>query len=305
MANCRNCETPLMGKYCHACGQSADDYHRNIFLLFWEIIKELVNFDSRLWRTIPTLFFKPGALVRAQLSGKIRSHVPPFRLFVISLVILVLSFQVSINNLINSARPQKTETVNSATSNNIGDSDFSNPTNELGSVDLRPIGQDFKKFIEEGDSDLAQNIAKSNSDAPWFRDAVANAIRNPKVYLLSVFEWTQRLAILLLPITTLFLGLMYFWRREIFLFDHALVALSMISFVFLMISLCLWLPSPIGWTLYFFSFLLIPVNFYFIFRKGYQSSVIGSLARTILTSCGIFLVFLALIVSVIALAGIA
>lgn len=307
MGKCRNCNADLVGKFCHECGQNSDDYHRNIFLLFWEIIKELFNFDSRIWRTVPTLFFNPGELVHAQISGQIRKFVPPFRLFVISLLIIILSLQTKINDFIEHAQKPQTSMVQNtaAPTNSTIDYEIEGDVgNEIGAMDFSVIGKDFGKFMREGNDKLAGEIAVSKTDVPWLREAIANAVQNPKVYLLSIFEWAQKLSILLLPISTLFLGLMYFWRRDIFLFDHALVALNMISFVFLMTSLCIWLPKPFGGLLYGFSFFLIPLNFYFVFRKGYRSSKIGSFLRSILTASGIFIVFILLILSVMALAGI-
>lgn len=88
---CMNCETELEGRFCHACGQEHSDHHRSILHLTWETIESMFHVDGRLWRTIPWLFFKPGDLSREYFEGKRARHVPPFRTFLVSLLIFILA----------------------------------------------------------------------------------------------------------------------------------------------------------------------------------------------------------------------
>lgn len=95
---CPNCETALQGPYCHACGQFAEQYHKSIWLLFMEVVESFTHFDGRLWRTLPNLLWRPGRLTRAYLDGKRASQVPPFRMFLIVLLIVFFVGQCSNSN---------------------------------------------------------------------------------------------------------------------------------------------------------------------------------------------------------------
>ena len=86
---CANCGAELQGYYCHVCGQSADMHKRSIFHLFWEALEALFHFDGRLWRTMPLLFFRPGKLANDYIEGRMARHVPPFRTFLVALLLFV------------------------------------------------------------------------------------------------------------------------------------------------------------------------------------------------------------------------
>lgn len=90
-AKCLNCETELTGRYCHECGQEYSDQHRSILHLAWESIEGMFHVDGRLWRTIPRLFVDPGRLSKEYFDGKRARHVPPFRTFLVSLLLFILA----------------------------------------------------------------------------------------------------------------------------------------------------------------------------------------------------------------------
>lgn len=94
---CPNCETALQGPYCHSCGQFAEQYHKSIWHLFVEVVESFTHFDGRLWRTLPNLLWRPGRLTRSYLDGKRASQVPPFRMFLIVLLIVFFAGQCSMN----------------------------------------------------------------------------------------------------------------------------------------------------------------------------------------------------------------
>ena len=87
---CRNCETLTVGKYCHACGQLAQNFHRPIFGLTAEALGDFFSLDGRIARTIPALLFIPGRVTRHYLDGKRQRYVPPFRLYLLASFIFFL-----------------------------------------------------------------------------------------------------------------------------------------------------------------------------------------------------------------------
>ncbi|MFN9034113.1 MAG: DUF3667 domain-containing protein, partial [Alphaproteobacteria bacterium] len=71
---CANCGAILQGRFCHACGQSADLRKRSILHLAWEAGESLFHLDGRLARTLPLLFFRPGKLARDLIEGRIARY---------------------------------------------------------------------------------------------------------------------------------------------------------------------------------------------------------------------------------------
>jgi hypothetical protein len=81
--NCLNCGEVLTGQHCSHCGQRA----RVRVLSLWGLVKDalgdLTNFDSRIWRTLIPLLFRPGQVTQDYLRGRRASYTPPFRMYLI------------------------------------------------------------------------------------------------------------------------------------------------------------------------------------------------------------------------------
>ena len=81
LKTCANCDSQLAGQYCAICGQRT----KNRMITLWELIREasdiIVSLDSKLWRTLTLLLFRPGRLTRDYLEGKRARYVAPLRLF--------------------------------------------------------------------------------------------------------------------------------------------------------------------------------------------------------------------------------
>jgi Protein of unknown function (DUF3667) len=90
-ATCANCDAVLQGPFCHVCGQNADTHKRSILHLAWEALEDLFHLDGRLLRTLPDLFFRPGRLARDYMESRIARHVPPFRTFLVALLLFIFA----------------------------------------------------------------------------------------------------------------------------------------------------------------------------------------------------------------------
>lgn len=92
--NCLNCGAAVRGRFCIDCGQTTDTHVPTLAEVVGDAITSIFNLDSRLWRTVTSLFFKPGMLTREFLAGRRARYVPPLRLYLVLSVLtfLVLSF---------------------------------------------------------------------------------------------------------------------------------------------------------------------------------------------------------------------
>ena len=78
---CRNCGAPLLGGHCYACGQPVKGLVRPLGNLFGDLLDSVFNVDTRILRTIPPLFAKPGFLTAEYFAGRQVRYVTPVRLF--------------------------------------------------------------------------------------------------------------------------------------------------------------------------------------------------------------------------------
>lgn len=79
-AVCANCGAPLYGEYCYQCGQPVKGLIRHLSGVMGDVLDTLLNIDSRVVRTLPALYFKPGFLTQEYLAGRRVRYVTPFRL---------------------------------------------------------------------------------------------------------------------------------------------------------------------------------------------------------------------------------
>lgn len=291
---CPNCGADLQGFYCHVCGQSADDHHRSIWHLAWEGIEGLTHLDGRLGQTLPPLFLNPGKLAKDHFEGRRQRHVPPFRLFLISLLI----FMFVLESLFHGGHKQDHVTVVApahtapapadAASKGPGAAPVSDaPAAPRGGVKVTlgaptegrvaSMKVDGKAIIETRDvDDLDQAFAMAKSPRAdkiggWLKPRLKTAIQYREYYLIVLFTWAHRLAILLLPILAGLLALVYVRRRQYFIYDHLIVAMQFLSFVFLVSALAWIAPGPVrNWTI-LAATIWVPINLYQTLRGAYGS----------------------------------
>jgi hypothetical protein len=90
--NCLNCGEVLTGQHCSHCGQHATVRVLSLWALLKDVLGDLLNADSRVWRTLWPLAFRPGLLTQEFLRGRRANYTPPFRMYlVLSVVFFVIA----------------------------------------------------------------------------------------------------------------------------------------------------------------------------------------------------------------------
>lgn len=81
--NCLNCGEVLTGQHCSHCGQRARVRVLSLWGLTRDLVGDVFDWDSRIWRTLRPLLFSPGKLTIDYLRGKRASYTPPFRMYLL------------------------------------------------------------------------------------------------------------------------------------------------------------------------------------------------------------------------------
>lgn len=96
MKACKNCGTPLEARYCPECGQRDIDLERPLHELLGEALRETLDVDGRLARTLWAMVRRPGLVTSEYLAGRRKRYSPPFRLYlIISLLFFLLTAWVA------------------------------------------------------------------------------------------------------------------------------------------------------------------------------------------------------------------
>lgn len=84
--NCLNCGHAVDARFCSECGQENTDYHVSLGRLVGDLFEELFQLESRLWRSLWTLFRRPGQLTLEYNAGRRVAYTTPLRLYLIASV---------------------------------------------------------------------------------------------------------------------------------------------------------------------------------------------------------------------------
>ena len=267
-APCPNCATPLQGPWCHVCGQKGEEYNRSILHLVAEAFEGLTHIDGRLWRTLDRLVRSPGRLTRDYLDGHRAPQIPPFRMFLVVVVLVFLAGSVG----------------------NMG------PKHS----DVRVVGPQSAEAQKVREVTRLQP-GKTALDR-WVAKRIVKASENPELLFASMERWAHQFAILSLLVAAPLLALAFVFQRRFFFFDHLIFSMHSLSFQGLLLAATLALGGWVGGT--DTLFLISPVHLFIHMRGVYGTSIVGTLARMVFLFVGASFGF-ALLVGALFLIGLA
>ena len=144
---------------------------------------------------------------------------------------------------------------------------------------------------------LAENARagklNANTGVPSIDANVKKALLNPEFALYRVEQKAYKLSFLLVPLSLPFLWLLFFWRRDVTLYDHTVFALYSLSFMSLLFVFAVVLMKAaasveaIGGPVLGSTGLLFLVPLVHMFAQlkgGYRLSTWGALWRTLVLS---------------------
>ncbi|UAK24562.1 DUF3667 domain-containing protein [Sphingomonas nostoxanthinifaciens] len=306
---CANCGTVRQGPYCHVCGQ-AGHVHRNLGALVHDIAHGVFHFEGKVWHTLPLLSLKPGELTRRYVAGERARFVSPMALFLFS---VFLMFAV-VSNLAGHGSP----TAKALAQKHNLPSAIANSRAKLAAAqaDLAKAGDGDARIkaterLADRKGDLASLLALQQTHAAdegaqgeearktivqgmrintgWSRldGMLRHTADNPELVLYKMKTYAYKYSWALIPISLPFLWLLFAFRRDVGMYDHAIFAIYSLSFMSLGVVVLTALSAlgvPSG--LIFFAVVIVPpLHMYRQLKGAYGLGRFGAAWRTVALLC--------------------
>jgi len=317
---CLNCQTELIGAHCHNCGQKAH-VHRTMHEYAHDLLHSVFHFEGKVWRTLPMLAVRPGELTRRYIHGERAKFVSPLALFLFA-VFLMFAIVGSLAGETEGgpalASQSRTEAVTQlekeiATAEAKRKALATQIDAAQGNVRARAAleGEQAKLAEDLQAMHTARLLSKDGKAViegtlktgwPWLDRSFKKANSNPSLLLYKLQSSAYKYSWALIPLSLPFLWLLFAWRREFKLYDHAVFVTYSITFMLFFVVLL----TVLGYVGIHEGFLVVsalvipPLHMHKQLRGAYRVGRIGGLVRTaILTLCAaiVLVAFVALLLA--------
>lgn len=259
---CPNCGAPLAGNYCARCGQPAH-IHASLKQIVGDVFRDIFHFDTRAWKTLPSLVFRPGTLTRQYIDGHRARYISPLAMFLLAVFAMFFVFstmddagpgivanddgsiQLDTSGLaaVEVRSQQAQAELEELTERGASSDDIEKAREQAEDAreDLERL-RDIVAAARVDDNSPMEEIRKDAAsgdmsiETGWkLLDAkVAQSLENPQLAIYKIQDAASKYAFLLAPISLPFVWLLFFWKRGVTLFDHTVYILYSLSFVALL-----------------------------------------------------------------------
>ncbi len=229
---CPNCGRKRPDSFCAHCGQSGRNYMRSVWPIVADFFRETFEIDSRVFRTLKLLFFKPGQLSVEFARNRRARYLSPTRLF------LFMSFL----NLGATALAISNDWYSRSFSGMADPSSYSEPTQEQiravrAKLDSESVGRLEEVLAREPDDlgrgTLSTYIALEGvggiSYPPVMYRGLISLYHDPEALMERFMRRASLVIILSLPFYALALSVVYFGRRRFFV-EHLVLTTHLLTF---------------------------------------------------------------------------
>jgi competence protein ComGC len=274
-STCLNCKVKLSSNanFCSNCGQENNDKRVPVKHLFRDFMVDYLTFDSKFFRSISPLLFKPGHLSKEFTKGKRQNYVQPLRLYIFISVL----FFFAVNFLIKD--------------NNSGNEQGSGANFTTGQLDLKYLE------TEEGQEKLDQLGEEAFLDSMQVHGSFNRLVGRKMIKLAntgtSINEYlvknTSIMMFFLLPIFAFLLKL-FFRKQKYFYVEHLVFTLHMHAFaylffiIYLLVAVVFALITGLHGNLIFSPFVLLGIwliylllAVHYFYKEGWGKTIFKSL----------------------------
>lgn len=306
---CANCETQFSGRFCPNCGQAVREYDKPFSFVFYNFMGDFFAFDTRFFRTIAALLFKPGYLSKEYIEGRRVRYAPPFRIFVFVSFVLFLLLQnytnrglttvldsdigdskigldstsaVTLDSVINIAKLEMDAEEVAATDsllNKIGITTDSTTEEKLhfnanlaSFRDTRDLRAALNKFAVVFEEKLEKE--EDPKQQIKLREHI-RLCRSPEQGMAKILQYISWAFFLLLPIFALILKLVYVRRKQNYM-RHLIFSIHIHAFIYIIMTLVVGTYMLFNGNVGFITTLLtfcIPVYFVIALKKFYGQTI--------------------------------
>ncbi len=223
---CRNCGAALTGNFCQRCGQKRFvESDRRFGHLAHELLTTATDLDSRIWRTVFALLFRPGLLSHEYMQGRRARWISPISLFLAVCVIYFVAplhgsdVSLQFNSQVTARIRQLAE----------------GPDEKLSDSQRVSEGQAHSKFTSPLiDERVRERDAKARAESNGANGYSYRDYR--QAYNAKADDISKALVILHMPFVALVL-MMIFARKHRYFAEHFVVALHFFAFTLLMLQI--------------------------------------------------------------------
>lgn len=284
---CRNCGTALDGLFCRSCGQREGRGDLHFGEALSDVLGEVFTWDSRVWRTLFPLLFRPGFLSAEFNAGRRMRYMPPFRLYIVVsfLMFLVVAFEASDSVTVGAERLDKPSDdqalsidsdapLDAGTESHAEPHAGSDPESDSGSdIDINIDADGFTFNLTEG--------------GPWWMQALEQRIEDnaksvsedPRDYIATLAEYLPQVMFVMLPLFALLLKFVYLFSPFHYL-QHLVFALHYHTFVYLLYLISSVLERVSTEIDGVFALLLI-IYLPLALHRAYSSSWLGAVGKSL------------------------
>ena len=251
---CANCGHPRNARFCPKCGQNDRDYIRSLPPLLGDILKETFELDSRIRRTLPPLFLRPGELPAEFSRNRRARYMSPVRLYLFTSILFF--FLLSLDDF----RPRRLDReaiqergpaavrveIDKARATDTAALKALLPPSQQRKVDeiiARP-GMVGPKAAIVGLATYVEEDASGDA-AAWKRYVLARAVDVAADPAAVFSQFVQNLPLAMfvtLPAYALLLMLFFFGSHRFFT-EHLVFAVQMHTFAFIVLAVSMLLPE--------------------------------------------------------------
>ena len=293
--NCPNCGRDRPESFCAHCGQSDRDYARALRSLAGEFVRETFELDSRLFRTLKLLTFRPGSLTREFSRNRRAGFVSPVRLYIFASFVffLLLSLVSDFDEAMLEDFREMTETglaeeepapaaAELPTEEHLAAFRAALPPEQRRKADdilARPEGSRGSQILLGVARD--GGVAETGWMGRFLLLSGIDMLHDPSVIPRRLIENMPIAMFFLLPVLGLVLAALHF-RKKRFYVEHLVFAIHVQTFTFLMHAIALLLPDsgPGLWVRV--GCVLIPYPYFVIaMRRYYESGWVLTLVKSV------------------------
>ncbi len=283
--NCLNCGASLIGPYCAACGQKAH-VHRSMRGFMHDFLQGLLNFEGKIWQTLPMLALKPGEMTRRYIAGERARFVSPVALYLFT--VFAMFAALNLTGALGTPKHFQSELKKDIADNQIAIAQLeAKKAAGAAGADIARIDRKLAKLHE----DIAENqklvsgkalvTQDPGDETPSFiKPFIENARDNPEVVSMKVQDAASKFSWLLIPLSVPFLWLLFPFRRRYNTYDHAVFVTYSLSFMMMLVVTGSLLVAVGFSTLASLLFFVPPFHMYRHLKGAYELGKWSAIVRT-------------------------